>query len=85
MADEEDVKPKMNLTINYEEQKITVKVKPNTKFEKIFEAAEKRFGKTPGTLRFLYDGSRVQGHETPGERDMEDGDIVEAHLFQIGG
>ncbi|KAG8215700.1 hypothetical protein J3R82DRAFT_7579 [Butyriboletus roseoflavus] len=46
--DAEDVKPKLNLIINYEGQHITVKVKQNMPFRKIFEAAEKRFGKESG-------------------------------------
>ncbi|KAH0835566.1 hypothetical protein J3R83DRAFT_9270 [Lanmaoa asiatica] len=66
-ADAEDVKPKLNLVVNYEGQHITVKVKPNMPFRKIFEAAEvrdavvacqvipctlqKRFGKEPGRSR----------------------------------
>ncbi|KAF8906973.1 hypothetical protein CPB84DRAFT_1844102 [Gymnopilus junonius] len=41
----EDVKPKLNLNIAFDGQQITVKVKVNMKFAKIFEAAEKRFGK----------------------------------------
>ncbi|KAG6372504.1 hypothetical protein JVT61DRAFT_7610 [Boletus reticuloceps] len=40
----EDVKPKLNLTINFEGQHITVKVKPHMPFRKIFEAAEVRVG-----------------------------------------
>ncbi|TFK38410.1 hypothetical protein BDQ12DRAFT_723260 [Crucibulum laeve] len=37
---EGDVKPKLNLSISYDGQAITVKVKANMKFAKIFEAAE---------------------------------------------
>ncbi|KAF7328871.1 Ubiquitin-like protein SMT3 [Mycena venus] len=44
----EDVKPKLNLNITYEGNQITVKVKANTKFAKIFTAAEQRFGKDAG-------------------------------------
>ncbi|KAI9566595.1 hypothetical protein HD554DRAFT_2174252 [Boletus coccyginus] len=40
--DDEDVKPKLNLNVEFEGQKITVKVKANMPFRKIFEAAEVR-------------------------------------------
>ncbi|KAF8495881.1 hypothetical protein F5888DRAFT_505466 [Russula emetica] len=54
----EDSKPKLNLVISHSGTQITVKVKANMQFKKIFEVAEKRFGKDPGTLRFVYDGRR---------------------------
>ncbi|PPR02687.1 hypothetical protein CVT24_002109 [Panaeolus cyanescens] len=81
----EDVKPKLNLTISYDGQQITVKVKPNMKFAKIFEAAEKRFGKEPGTFKFTYEGNRITKEDTPAGLDMEDGDQVDAFLEQLGG
>ncbi|KAF8981941.1 hypothetical protein BDQ17DRAFT_1379275, partial [Cyathus striatus] len=49
----EDVKPKLNL------------VKSNMKFSKIFQAAEKRFGKESGTFKFVYDGERISEEDTP--------------------
>ncbi|KAA1470899.1 hypothetical protein DENSPDRAFT_836827 [Dentipellis sp. KUC8613] len=81
----DDVKPKLNLVINYEGQHITIKVRANTEFKKIFEAAEKRFGKDPGTFKFVYEGERVNAQDTPAQREMEDGDIIDAHLEQLGG
>jgi len=83
--DGEDVKPKLNLIINYEGTQITVKVKAVMSFKKIFEAAEKRFGKEPGTFKFTFEGSRVNATDTPAGRGMEDGDVIDALLEQIGG
>ncbi|KAJ8516715.1 hypothetical protein ONZ45_g6000 [Pleurotus djamor] len=84
-GENEDVKPKLNITVALGEQQVTVKVKPNMPFRKIFEAAEQRFGKDPGTFRFTYDGERIKADDTPGSLGMEDGDQVDAHLEQIGG
>jgi len=81
----EDVKPKIDLTINFEGQTCTVKVKSTTPLKKVFEAAEKRFGRDPGTFKFIYDGERLQPQDTPAERGMESGDIIDAHLEQLGG
>jgi len=81
----EDVKPKIDLTINYEGQTCTVKVKTTTPLKKVFEAAEKRFGRDPGTFRFIYNGTRLQPQDTPATHDMESGDIIDAHLGQLGG
>ncbi|THH14291.1 hypothetical protein EW146_g6032 [Bondarzewia mesenterica] len=41
------------------------------------------FGKEPGTLRFVYEGERVNPQDTPAGRGMEDGDVVDAHLEQV--
>ncbi|OCH90366.1 hypothetical protein OBBRIDRAFT_601525 [Obba rivulosa] len=80
-----DVKPKVALVINHEGQQCTVKVKANTLLKKVFDAAESRFNVPPGTLRFTFEGQRIQGHQTPGELEMEDGDQIDAHLGQTGG
>lgn len=49
------------------------------------EAFAKRQGKEMDSLRFLYDGIRIQADQTPDDLDMEDNDIIEAHREQIGG
>lgn len=41
------------------------KVKPTTKMSKVFDAYAKRKGVASGTLRFLFDGERVQPDDTP--------------------
>ncbi|KAF7416296.1 hypothetical protein PC9H_002561 [Pleurotus ostreatus] len=87
----EDVKPKLNIQVGQLEliscfgAEITIKVKANTPFKKIFEAAEKRFSKDPGTFKFTYDGQRIQADETPASLGMEDGDQIDANLEQLGG
>ncbi|ESK83691.1 ubiquitin-like protein [Moniliophthora roreri MCA 2997] len=85
MSAEPDEKPKLNLTLTHEGTSIQVKVKATMTFKKIFDAAEKKFGKDPGTLRFTYDGERVHEYETPAQREMEDGDEIQAFLWQEGG
>ncbi|KAF8549320.1 hypothetical protein OG21DRAFT_1374411, partial [Imleria badia] len=86
----EDVKPKLNLIINYEGQHITVKVKPNMPFRKIFAAAEVRDAATPrahpfctGTFRFAFEGKRLGLEDTPAETGMEDNDMIDAHIQQV--
>ncbi|KAI0795853.1 ubiquitin-like protein [Abortiporus biennis] len=81
----EDVKPKLNISVDFEGTICTVKVKPTTPFKKIFEAAEKRFQKEPGTFKFTFAGKRLSPEEKPADHDMEDGDTIDAHLQQIGG
>ncbi|KAI5831572.1 hypothetical protein K523DRAFT_269631 [Schizophyllum commune Tattone D] len=80
-----DVKPKLNLTISYENTPVTVKVKANMKFEKIFHVVEQKFNKQAGTFKFTYDGTRVKPDDTPAGLGMEDGDQIDAFLEQLGG
>ncbi|TFK25880.1 hypothetical protein FA15DRAFT_668047 [Coprinopsis marcescibilis] len=82
---EEEVKAKLNLNIQFEKQIITVKVKINMRFGKIFEVVEKRFQKEPGTFKFTFEGQRVGPDDTPGSLGMEDGDQIDAFLGQVGG
>ncbi|KAH6904941.1 hypothetical protein BKA70DRAFT_514341 [Coprinopsis sp. MPI-PUGE-AT-0042] len=77
----EDVKPKLNLNIAYEGQNITVKVKSNMAFSKIFDVVEKKFGTPAGTFKFVYDGTRLGKDDTPASVGMEDGDQVDAFLM----
>ncbi|EPS96946.1 hypothetical protein FOMPIDRAFT_1052801 [Fomitopsis schrenkii] len=81
----EDIKPKLNVNIEYEGQICTMKLKSVTPFAKVFQAAEKRFNKEPGTLKFLFEGQRLRAEMTPAEVAMEDGDTIDAHLEQLGG
>ncbi|TRM63698.1 ubiquitin-related domain-containing protein [Schizophyllum amplum] len=80
-----DIKPKLNLTISYDGTPVTVKVKANMKFEKIFHVVEQKFNKQAGTFKFTYDGTRVAKEDTPAGLGMEDGDQIDAHLEQLGG
>jgi hypothetical protein len=61
------------------------KVKKTTAFKKIFDAYLQRVGKAPGSLRFMFDGARVQETATPAELGMEDEDTIDAAAEQTGG
>ena len=65
------------------------KVKYTTKFDTIFNKYATRKGVAATLLRFLYDGQRVRGDETPGKCGtppvcMEDGDQIDCMLEQGG-
>jgi hypothetical protein len=67
------------------EAEVFFKIKRTTKFGKIIRAYCDRQEVDPKTLRFLLDGHRIQDGDTPESLDMEDGDMVDAMLEQIGG
>ncbi|TFK51339.1 ubiquitin-like protein [Heliocybe sulcata] len=82
---QEDIKPKVNLSVIYDGQSTTVKMKINTPLKKIFDAVEKKFAVPEGTLRFFADDKRLRPEETPADVGLEDGDQIDAHLEQLGG
>ena len=94
MADSEDKKPEkkeggegsLNIRIRDQTGEETFyKVKYTTKFDTIFNKYATRKGICVASLRFLFDGSRVRGDQTPADIDMEDGDQLDCMLEQQGG
>ena len=61
------------------------KVKKSTKFEKIFQAYADRVGKPSGSIRFVFDGNRLNNDQTPADLGMEDNDHIDAMVQQTGG
>ena len=64
---------------------ITFKVKTTTKLSKIMNAYAQSQQKTVGTLRFFFDGQRIQDEHTPQGLGIEDGDQLDVFLEQLGG
>jgi hypothetical protein len=50
-------------------------VKKTTPFDKIIAAYAQKTGIAKETIKLLFDGHRVEGTETPGDLDMEDGKL----------
>lgn len=64
---------------------IFFKLKATTMFQKLFDAYAQRQGLNPASIRFLVDGSRIKGTDTPKSREMEDNDIIDCLTMQTGG
>ena len=43
-----------------------------------------RNGVAMNSVRFLFDGNRINGNQTPEELEMEDGDYIDVVMEQIG-
>jgi small ubiquitin-related modifier len=61
------------------------KIKRNTEFGKLMQAYCSRIDADPHSVRFLYDGQRIQSTDTPKSLEMEEEDIIDAVLQQTGG
>ncbi|GAB7327900.1 hypothetical protein MBLNU13_g11682t1 [Cladosporium sp. NU13] len=66
-------------------QSVTFKLKDTTKFGKAMDAYSARVQQPVNQLRFLFEGKRLGTEDTPAAHEMEDGDIVDVHMEQLGG
>eukprot|EP00127_Corallochytrium_limacisporum_P004214 Clim_evm159s157 gene=Clim_evmTU159s157 len=61
------------------------RVKRSTQLKKLMTAYCERQGMSLNTVRFLYDGERVQNEDTPNSLQMDDDEIIEVFQEQVGG
>ena len=64
---------------------IFFKIKRSTVLKKLMDAYCARQGVNSSTVRFLFDGDRIQDTGTPSELGMDDGDTIDAMVEQTGG
>jgi hypothetical protein len=64
---------------------MTFRVKKTTKMKKLMSNYCEKHGVAYGTYRFTLDGKRINEDDTPESLQMEDGDCVDAFLYQQGG
>jgi len=75
----------LNIKVTDNNNEVFFKIKRTTQLKKLMDAFCERQGKAPSSVRFLFDGSRVQPTDSPDTLDMQDGDTLEVHQEQIGG
>jgi len=75
----------LNIKVTDNNNEVFFKIKRSTKLEKLMTAFCERQGKSMNSVRFLFDGSRVQPTDTPDTLEMTDGDTLEVHQEQVGG
>lgn len=65
--------------------RISFKVKPTTRFEKMFKSFCQRHGLHRESHRFLFDGVMIRDEQTVQELEMQDGDSIDCMVAQVGG
>ncbi|KAL1306961.1 hypothetical protein AAFC00_005598 [Neodothiora populina] len=75
----------LNIKVTDNNNEVFFKIKRTTQLKKLMDAFCERQGKTPASVRFLFDGQRVNPTDNPDSLDMQDGDTLEVHQEQIGG
>ncbi|KAJ7659427.1 ubiquitin-like protein [Mycena rosella] len=66
-------------------EEVFFKIKRSTKLSKLQGAYASKVGKDVGSIRFLYDGTRISDDDTPASLDMEDNDTIDVMVEQVGG
>eukprot|EP00727_Mastigamoeba_balamuthi_P007775 m51a1_g3618 putative ubiquitin-like protein smt3 (121) ;mRNA; f:83071-84091 len=61
------------------------KIKKHTALKKLMDTYCQRQGIVPSNMRFLFEGKRINADQSPKDLNMEDGDIIDALLQQVGG
>jgi len=89
-ATQDDIKQEDNAPINVKVvsstgDEIFFKIKRSTKLSKLQGAYATKVGKDVASIRFLYDGSRINDDDTPSSLDMEDNDTIDVMVEQVGG
>jgi len=82
----DDAQEHINLKVKGQDGNIVhFKIKRKTQLKKLMEAYCARQSLQMEQIRFLFDGQRLREQQTPDELDMEDDDVIDAMLFQVGG
>eukprot|EP00188_Purpureofilum_apyrenoidigerum_P000558 Plantae.Rhodophyta-Purpureofilum_apyrenoidigerum.ctg12493.p1 GENE.Plantae.Rhodophyta-Purpureofilum_apyrenoidigerum.ctg12493~~Plantae.Rhodophyta-Purpureofilum_apyrenoidigerum.ctg12493.p1 ORF type:complete len:104 (-),score=29.72 Plantae.Rhodophyta-Purpureofilum_apyrenoidigerum.ctg12493:163-474(-) len=64
---------------------VQFRIKRSTQLKKLMDAYCNRMGAEPNTYRFIFDGNRVGEADTPDKLEMEEGDVIDALVYQQGG
>lgn len=89
MSDAEEQVPKaepeqLNIKVkDADGNEVFFKVKKHTKLSKLQRAYAERMGKPATSIRFLFDGTRINDDDTADTMGMEDGDEIDAMVEQL--
>ncbi|XP_014242154.1 small ubiquitin-related modifier-like [Cimex lectularius] len=71
--------------VGNDSNEIHFKVKLTTQMGKLKKSYSERVGVPIASLRFLFDGRRINDDETPKALDMKNDDLIEVYQEQTGG
>merc|ERR1711923_202797 len=71
--------------VGQDSNEIHFRVKMTTQMGKLKKSYSERVGVPVSSLRFLFDGKRINDDETPKSLEMEQDDVIEVYQEQTGG
>ncbi|CAG9540858.1 unnamed protein product [Cercopithifilaria johnstoni] len=71
--------------VGQDSNEVHFRVKFGTSMGKLKKSYADRMGVDVGSLRFLFDGRRINDEDTPKTLEIEEDDIIEVYQEQVGG
>jgi len=71
--------------VGQDSNEVHFRVKFGTTMGKLKKSYAERTGVNVNTLRFLFDGRRIDDEDTPKSLEMEEDDVIEVYQEQVGG
>jgi len=71
--------------VGQDANEIHFRVKMTTQMGKLKRSYAEKLGVPQSSLRFLFDGRRINDDETPKQLEMEADDVIEVYQEQTGG
>jgi small ubiquitin-related modifier len=71
--------------VGQDANEIHFRVKMSTSMGKLKKSYSERVGAQISTLRFIFDGARINDDDTPRGLEMEQDDVIEVYQEQTGG
>ena len=71
--------------VNAEGAEVYFKIKRKTKLQKLMDAYCKKQGVSTSSIRFHFDGKRIEADKCVDDYEMEDDDVIDAMAEQTGG
>ncbi|KAF8363313.1 hypothetical protein PRIPAC_90236 [Pristionchus pacificus] len=71
--------------VGQDSNEVHFRVKNGTSMAKLKKSYADRTGVNVTSLRFLFDGRRIQDTDTPKSLEMEEDDTIEVYQEQLGG
>ncbi|CAD6184484.1 unnamed protein product [Caenorhabditis auriculariae] len=71
--------------VGQDSNEVHFRVKFGTSMGKLKKSYADRTGVAVSSLRFLFDGRRINDDDTPKTLEMEDDDVIEVYQEQLGG
>ncbi|BFU18413.1 ubiquitin family protein [Entamoeba histolytica HM-1:IMSS-B] len=71
--------------VTQDSTEVFFKIKKNTPLKKLMEAFCNKQGLNMSSVRFLSDGVRITPDKTASDLGLQDGDVIDAMMNQVGG
>jgi len=71
--------------VGQDSNEVHFRVKFGTSMGKLKKSYADRTGVAVSSLRFLFDGRRINDEDTPKSLEMEEDDVIEVYQEQLGG